>query len=692
MLRNNTLYNLRQFKSINYNEDKMDKYYDNINNSIKKNTSNRKRKRDIDDEYETIDDSRDKKKQKVGDLNIEWSNFNTNNKKFEFSDPIREWVSATAIKNYLLKDPLLDWLNIYYTNLGFNEHSQQDTRPTIFISKKKERADGIKNEASKLSILFEMGNKFEAEVIKYIRNKFPNDIVRVIENIREVTQYDCSKTVNLMNDGVPILEQVPLYNNNNKTFGVADLVVRSDWINKLIESCPISNDDINIKASKLKGNYHYRVIDIKWTTMQLCADGERIRNSQMFPAYKGQLTIYNAALGELQGYTPDKAYILAKAWKYEEKGIQYNGYNCFDLLGQIDFNTFDRKYINETKNAIEWVRNVRSNGSNWSCVPPTVEELYPNMCNLHDAPFHNIKRNLSDKLHELTSIWMVSVKNRKIAHKNGVFKWSDPKCSSKTLGINGKKIAPIVDSILKINNCDILISPKKIQNNNYNWQTETEFDMYVDFETINSCFYHTDINLTNSKTENSVIFMIGVGYVENKEWKYKCFSMNSFSIQEEKKVIEEFISFVESKQKINKTKPKLFHWGHAENSVFLSSNKRHNNIWTKRSKNFIWIDFCKIFQQEPIVIKGAKKFNLKEIASVMHKHKFIKTCWESTGYSSGLSVMIDATNFYKSLENNDKNLDMTILSNIQTYNEIDCKVVWEIVSYLRKSHRKSKNI
>ena len=129
---------------------------------------------------------------------------------------------------------------------------------------------------------------------------------------------------------------------------------------------------------------------------------------------------------------------------------------------------------------------------------------------------------------------------------------------------------------------------------------------------------------------------------------------------------------------------KLFHWGNAERTIFNTINNRHNNIWNEWSKNVIWIDMCKEFIQEPITIKGALKYNLKEIANAMNKHNFIKSTWDSSGPSGGLEAMLDAIKYYRSAEDNTESSQL--IESIIKYNEIDCKVLWEIVSYLRNSH------
>lgn len=709
IIRKNKRYNFRNLVVIDYTE-KVN-YNANIGN-------NRKRKLDNDN---NLDNNKESKKIRkiTNELNYNdkqdmWYEFNTIDKFYGQSDDTRSWVSATAVKNYLLNDPLLDWLNLYYIDYGFNNKlDNQGSKESEGNHEKNKRKIEF-DKSSHSSILFEMGNKFEDEVIKYLKNKYPDCVKSVISknnSNQHISPELMNLTFQLMLEGIPIITHAVLYNYLNKTFGVADLLVRSDWLNKIIHSIVIPIYKKNIKAPKLHGNFHYCVIDIKWTTLHLCANGEFIRNDNLFAAYKGQITIYNAALGILQGYTPNRAYILAKAWKYEEKNYTNMGYNCFDLLGHIDFSTFDRKYISQTKNAIDWVRNVRYNGYKWSCIPPSVPELYPNMCNNYDFPYHQIKQNLADILHELTQIWKVSVRNRKIAHSNGVFKWSDPLCTPQIMGIRGKKISPIITQILKVNNInsDVLIEPKIIKNNTYDWKNKKDIDFYVDFESINSCFYNRTINLENSKEENGIIFLIGIGYEENNQWKYKSFSMNQFNLEEEKRIMIEFIDFIENKtnEYVSKNKikhrnlcfPTIFHWGHAEQTMFHIANKRHGNIWDNWIKYVNWLDFCTVFQEEPIIIKGVKKFGLKEIAKIMNKHKFIQTQWKEGNPESGLSVMSDAANYYRYHDNYLKMDNETQLKeidnylkylkqflNIIDYNEIDCKVIWEIVRYLRNNH------
>tara|TARA_S200000501_G_scaffold376225_1_gene430518 strand:+ start:719 stop:3025 length:2307 start_codon:yes stop_codon:yes gene_type:complete len=675
---------------INFNLDDYDIKLDNYE------IESRKRLISIDrGEYRRIDDN---------EIIIDsWDKFNT----YSLIDngtnnPQKDWVSPSNIKNYLLWDPLLDWLHLYYLDKGFNDNEQVCLNNNLNYKLKKDKP--IESESNSMQILCEMGNRFEYNVIKFLKNKYTGNIRTVSKSYNDINQSVAKKTIEYMKLGVPIIDQAVLYNHTNRTFGVADLLIRSDWVNQIFNSNPLSDDLINIKGDKLNGNYHYIVIDIKWTTLNLCANGELIRNSDRFPSYKSQLAIYNAAVGQIQGYTPDKAYILAKSYKYTSKGVSFVGYNCFDLLGHVDFSDFDREYLDRTYKAINWIRNLRYNGHEWSCLPPSVPELYPNMSNRFDAPYHHVKKDLAERLNELTQIWMVGPKNRFFAHNKGIYKWTDQKCNSLNLNIKGKKRQKVVNKILEINNPNNNnnILPLKIDNNDYDWKNSHELDFYIDFEILNCCFIDRKINLNDSKDITGMLFLIGVGYEENNEWKYKKFLMKEITLDEEKKNVTDFINFIENKVKLlmdnhniadrKLCTPKFYFWSKAERSFMKNTNKRHNQIFTNWINNNIWIDFCEIFQKEPITIKGVTNFKLKNVANKMAEYKFINPCWESDSpIGGGLKAMMEAVNYYKYMKNNNREDDIftfesknKIMNDIIRYNEGDCKSVYEIINFFRK--------
>lgn len=608
-------------------------------------------------------------------------------KKRDISNAFKTHVSGTDVKNYLLKDPLLDWLEHFYplNFLDIQGMPKTQKKTTIVTRSKKRKFVDITKEISHLFTLFENGNEFEHKVIEYLYEKFNDEMLVVNSTGRSgMSRYNFRKTKKAMLDGIPIIVQAVLYNDKNNTMGVADLLVRSDYINKLCNNSVLSTTEETYKAKNLSGNYHYRVIDIKWTTMILCADGKNIRNEGRFPAYKGQLAIYNCAMGEIQGYIPRQAYVMAKSWKIDKKGFEEEGYNCFDMLGVIDYNKFDYQFVEKTAEAIQWVKEVRMYGASWDPLKPHREELYPNASNTFDAPWTKIKKEISKQLDEITQIWYVSVPDRIEAHKNGVMKWTDPNCTSKLLGINGEYKSRVIDAILNINRSDTdVLMPPKIQNNMLNWQQKSCVDFYVDFETANECLSSSEINILNAKKEPDIIFMIGVGHEVNGKWIYENFTAENLTKKDEKKIINNFTKYIKDKSKEldpeGKYAPRLFHWSPAEVNNFEHAQKRHEFKWDDWETTIYWLDMYSVFTSEPIVVKGSLNFKLKNIGGAFYNLGLIETVWDDNGPVDGFVAMLAAIKYYNTNENCRDNVMHTIIK----YNEIDCKVIWDIVRYLR---------
>jgi hypothetical protein len=149
----------------------------------------------------------------------------------------------------------------------------------------------------------------------------------------------------------------------------------------------------------------------------------------------------------------------------------------------------------------------------------------------------------------------------------------------------------------------------------------------------------------------------------------------------------------------------LFHWSPAEPSQWLSALERHTGLlpFIKRynehvvdeneNKNEnrarpIWFDILSLFKSEPIIIKDAFGFGLKEICKAMNRHKLIQTCWNTNSdCTDGASAMLGAYLAYK--ETKSKTIQVTdipIMKEIIKYNEMDCKVMGDIIYYLREHH------
>ena len=491
-----------------------------------------------------------------------------------------------------------------------------------------------------------------------------------------------------MESGSEVIYSGVLRNPNNQTFGSPDLLVRSDVLHKLFPNV-LSYEDSCIPAPNLSGgSYHYRVVDIKFSSLTLLANGD-INNSESKVTFKVQVFLYNQALGRLQGFTPNSAYIIGRSTKQTiQKNTIYT--NALERLGTVPLNvpyTTDKLIQDITHDAISWVRNVRRNGSKWNVFPePSVPELYPNMANKNDAPYQVAKKEIAQKIEELTLIWQIGLESRKRAHLKGIKKWRNPKLTPEFLGMNPSKKSTTLQSILDMNRVSKspLIMPPKVETLRNQWSSKT-LQFYVDFETVSDL--DDDFVDLPSKGGNPMIFMIGCGHIEDGQWKFKCFIADKLDLSEERKIIILWLDYMkEIKARLysNEASPLVIHWSPAEVQNFKAAVDRH-----LLSEDTLpnWFDFLNhVVKVEPVIVRDSFNFGLKSIAKAMHNNQIINTVWKD-GPVDGLGAMVGAWWCNNKIKSSDEVLlDIELMQQIASYNEVDCKVMMEIVTYLREHH------
>ena len=265
------------------------------------------------------------------------------------------WVSPTRTRNYILDDPLLDWLDLYGEACGFERDSSS--------SQYDPRTDFTK-------FLFDQGHKFEAAIVALLERDNPVETIANTPRLDSRRLEMAEATFAAMQRAAPIIYQGVLWDAEHQTYGIADLLVRSDVLQELFPAA-ISSSEASQAAPDLSGaNWHYRIVDIKFTTLHLSPRGE-LDNSGPGPAYKAQLFIYNRALGRLQGYEPPVSYLLGRGWRQG----QQRGSSAFDRLAQVPQagTVTNRTPISEiTEAAVQWVRRVKTKGTSWEVLPQPV--------------------------------------------------------------------------------------------------------------------------------------------------------------------------------------------------------------------------------------------------------------------------------------------------------------------------------
>lgn len=577
------------------------------------------------------DNTRSKKPKLVGSINSDISSG-------------KLYISATDLYNYMIKDPLVDWLKLkgFATRIPTGEFSFK-------------------------TFLMEKGDVFEREIVKHISHKVP-----VITVSKYISAETCQRVIDLMREGVPVIHSAPVQNHKNMTQGVIDLVVRSDILNTITTEASISPEELTCG----KNGYHYVVVDIKFSGIPLRADNKHILNSGNYPAYKAQCLIYTQAIGIIQGYTAPYAFILGRG---STSANTSKNINAFERLGKIDFEGVDHEYKNKVSDGLDWLRDLGKYGNNWSYNPPSRIELLPNMC-VDSGQWNKEKERIAAEIGDITSIWYCGIKQRDNAFEQGVYTWRDKLCTSKTMKIKGNR-SSIIDQILNINRQKKeVILPKKIKGNYLGWKTKNKPQLYVDFETISNVF--SDFTDLPNQSERNMIFMIGVGWVENDKWYYKNFTCAKLTLEEEYRICDEFVKFTEKYKKI-------WYWS-ADHKIWRTCSNRQYDRCDEEQKAEIlnnwkfvdekWSDLAMVFQEVPIVIKGCFSFKLKSIAESMRSHGMISAKIDSD-CKSGMDAMVSACKFYS---NNSANLDL--IRDIAKYNEFDCKVLYEILSFLREKY------
>lgn len=577
-----------------------------------------------------------------------------------------EWVSATKTFNYIRSDCLIDWLSYY---VG---HPSKLTTPIVPATNT--TTTNYNNQIT--SFIMKQGLRFEENVIDQLLNKFGNDNMITISTGPEAhSKKRVQETISAMRSGIPIIYQGVLHNIDNKTYGIPDLIVRSDWLNRIFNINCINEVEAT-NGCVFHKKYHYRIVDIKLSTLYFNVDLRTLRNSGNIKCYKSQVAIYNAAIGTVQDYTPNAAYILGRQWKSDKKGPIRNP---FDRAGVVDFTGFDYPSVENASDAIDWIRRMKAKGSNWSIDPPSIPELYPNMNNEYDSPWHGVKRRLAVDNADITLLWNCGPSHREYSlQRHNIDKWSDPGCTIDTLGMTGVKRRKVLDAILKINkNSSISITPKKIKNVDNRKllrKSDGDIELFIDIEAVN--------DVITFEPGQPIVFMIGIGYEDrhNHLWKYTSFCPKTLTYESERDMLNKFNEWL-STTFYNNDNIRFFHWGHYDRSMML----KKVNALNKHE----WVDLNSIFKAEPIAIRGAFNYGIKEIGRAMYRHGMITEFYdESSDVSNGLDAMIAAYHADKDARANGELLENNeiIRQSIRPYNEMDCKLVWQILTYIRKNH------
>jgi hypothetical protein len=582
------------------------------------------------------------------------------------------WVSASATRNFMLRNTLIDWLDLHGEEAGFTRDNA---------------VPGWNENTDFVGFIMAQGNAFEAAIVRHLESLRP--LVRIGRgHIDSQSIEKAEETFAAMREGLPLIHQGVLRDAESRTYGAPDFLVRSDVLNELFPGT-LGEAEMRITAPDVGADgWHYVIVDAKFTTLHLSAGGD-LGNTGSAPAYKAQMVVYNRALGRLQGYAPPVVYLLGRGWQRGSGAKIERGFNSMDLLGPV---TMDAALEARADEGANWLRRVRTKGAGWSVLPrPSIPELWPNMKETGDFPWHAAKSRIGKDLSDLTMLWQVSVEKRAAAHEEGVYSWRDPACTADVVGVTGKAQGPMLDMLLAVNREDggSLVRPEHIAAERDAWYPTPALEFYVDFETVSDLA--DDFSTIPERGGQPLIFNIGCGHVEDGEWRFTSLVADRLTESAEAEIIDDWLAHMAAVTEHllpSGEPPRVFHWSRAEISFLESSyNSAVNRHPEKSWPSPAWFDFLtSVARREPVVVRGSLGFGLKAVANALHSHGFIESSWVDSPLD-GLGAMVAAWRCNEEAERAGTRLiDTELMREVAKYNEVDCKVMMEIVRYLREQH------
>lgn len=213
------------------------------------------------------------------------------------------------------------------------------------------------------------------------------------------------------------------------------------------------------------------------------------------------------------------------------------------------------------------------------------------------------------------------------------------------------------------------------------WKTNAILNnsMFIDAEFVNDIY--DDFSKFPNSYDTSMLFMIGLSYIDKDILDYKNFTTDKLSLLDEKILLTNFLTFLERiKGKMQSTHFILFHWSNADKYILERSLKRYPHLYKRYEtifNNIIYIDLLKIVKK---TLPGLQSYSLKYIS------KYLLDITYNTNCQNGLDAMcsiIEKNVYLKSDNSEDQNtlLSFDTTTDIINYNRMDTTLLYDIVKY-----------
>jgi hypothetical protein len=286
--------------------------------------------------------------------------------------------SVSKFFNFIQKDTLLDWLELFGKSAGFH-----------------------KKKCKVQEMLFSSGIEMEKNVVEEIKKS---------RNITDLTHLKFqnfthqNKTIELMKKKTEIIYQGFLCGgeeyNNKRPYGMPDLIIRKDIFHQM------TNNKFNMEEND-DMDEDYVIVDVK-RSLKLNKNHTVSKSTSNYAWMEFQLCAYEEFLSSVLKRGNNDVFVCSM-----------NKNNELDF-GRVPF----------VKPAIQEIINyweqLKKEGNKWVPYPkPTCKYMYPNMKNIYDNEWRHIKEDIAKKIGELTLLPYISVAIREQLWNQNIFSIHD---------------------------------------------------------------------------------------------------------------------------------------------------------------------------------------------------------------------------------------------------------------------------
>lgn len=187
--------------------------------------------------------------------------------------------------------------------------------------------------------------------------------------------------------------------------------------------------------------------------------------------------------------------------------------------------------------------------------------------------------------------------------------------------------------------------------------------LFLDVEFTNDIY--DDFSTFPIAQDNSLLFMIGMVYIDGGKSFYKDLTTKRLTVKEEYRILQDFVNYIDKDFLI------IFHWSPADKYIIEKSLSKYPSLNKKyKSKKIIYVDLLVVLKK---TIK-LQSYSLKYVAQELLKIYYDTNC------QNGLDAMCSIIQNDISLQNSNKDLlSLSSSKDIVKYNKIDTTLLYKIV-------------